>query len=128
VVRTNPLRGQVRRLLTIYLAIPYTLSMERIFAQIPLKDYAPAQHFSTFADVVNVVVRNAFMLAGLFAFIVLVFGGFSVIMGAGSGDTKTMEKGKNAITGAVIGILIIVTSVWIIQILEKITGRAILST
>ena len=82
---------------------------------------------NTFADIVNVILKNAFMLAGLMAFVVLVFGGFSVIMGAGAGDTKQVGKGTSAITGAVIGILIIVISVWIIQILEKITGQPILS-
>jgi hypothetical protein len=94
---------------------------------VPLKSLAASPNLTTFADLVNVIIKNAFMLAGLMAFIILVFGGFSVIMGAGSGDTKQMEKGKNAITGAVIGILVVVVSVWIIQILETITGQAILS-
>jgi len=101
--------------------------MDRVFAQVNLQEFAPSKNLSTFADLVNVIVKNAFMLAGLLAFIILVFGGFSVIMGAGSGDTKQMEKGKNAITGAVVGILIVVVSVWIIQILETITGQPILS-
>jgi hypothetical protein len=102
--------------------------MEKVFAQVALKEFSPSPNLNTFADIVNVVIRNAFMLAGLLAFIILVIGGFSVIMGAGAGDTKQMEKGKNAITGAVIGLLVVVVSVWIIQILEKITGQPILST
>jgi hypothetical protein len=102
--------------------------MDRVFAQVPLVNHNPSPNLTTFADLVNVVVRNAFVLAGLAAFIVLVFGGFSVIMGAGGGDTKQLEKGKNAITGAVIGILVIVVSVWIIQIIEKITGISILQS
>lgn len=102
--------------------------MNQVFAQVPLVTYNPSPNLTKFADIVNVILKNAFMLAGLLAFIVLVFGGFSVIMGAGAGDSKQMEKGKNAITGAVIGILVIVTSVWIIQIIEKLTGVAILKS
>jgi hypothetical protein len=102
--------------------------MSSIFAQVPLKEIAPAKNFNTFADVVNVIVKNALVIGGLILFVVLVFGGLSVIMGAGAGDSKKMESGKKAITGAVIGIIIIVTSVWIIQIIEKLTGINILQT
>jgi hypothetical protein len=102
--------------------------MDRVFAQVSLKDYNPSPNVNTFADIVNVIVRNAFMLAGILAFIILVIGGFSVIMGAGAGDSKQMEKGKNAITGAVIGLLVVVVSVWIIQIIEKLTGVNILQS
>lgn len=89
--------------------------------------FTPAQRFSTFADLVNVIVRNAFMLAGLASFVLLVFGGFSIIMAAGSGDSKQMERGKEAMTGAVIGLIVIIASVWLVQIIEKITGIRLLS-
>jgi len=102
--------------------------MDRVFAQVALSEVNPSPKLTVFADIVNVILKNALMLAGLLAFIVLVFGGLSVIMGAGSGDTKRMEKGKSAVTGAIIGILVIVASVWIIQIIETITGYSILNT
>lgn len=82
--------------------------------------------FSTFGAIVNVIIRNAFVLAGIISFLILVFGGFSVIMGAGAGDTKQLEKGKQAITGAVVGLLIVVTSYWIVQIIGKVTGQPLL--
>jgi hypothetical protein len=102
--------------------------MEKVYADVNLSVANLAPGFSTFADVVNVVLRNAFVLAGIIAFVILVFGGFSVIMGAGAGDTKQLEKGKTAITGAVIGLLVIVVSVWLIQIIEKLTGLTILNS
>lgn len=83
--------------------------------------------FDTFGALVTVIVRNAFVLAGIVSFLILVFGGFSVIMGAGAGDTKQLEKGKQTITGAVVGLIVIVTSYWIVQILEVLTGRSLLS-
>lgn len=100
--------------------------MEQIFA-LDLQTLSPTySSFSTFGAIVNVVVRNAFVLAGIISFLILVFGGFSVIMGAGAGDTKQLEKGKQAITGAVVGLLVVVTSYWIVQIIEKVTGQALL--
>lgn len=102
--------------------------MQPVYAQVTIdKDlFSPAKYFFTFGDFVNVVIKNAFVLAGLISFVLLIFGGFNVIVSAGSGDTKKLEQGKQAIVGAVTGLLIIVTSVWIIQIIEKITGVPLL--
>lgn len=92
-----------------------------------LKTLSPTfNQFDTFGDLVSVIVRNAFVFAGVISFLILVFGGFSVIMGAGAGDTKQLEKGKQAITGAVVGLIVIVTSYWIVQIIEKVTGQPLL--
>lgn len=87
------------------------------------KDLSP---FKTYGDVVDVVVRNAFVLGGIIAFILLIFGAFGVIVAAGSGDSKKLEQGKKAITSAVLGLIIIVGSFWIVQIIETITGVPIL--
>lgn len=93
-----------------------------------LKSLSPTfDQFDTFGALVTVIIRNAFVLAGIMSFLILVFGGFSVIMGAGAGDTKQLEKGKQAITGAVAGLLIVVTSYWIVQIIETITGMKLIT-
>jgi hypothetical protein len=116
-------------MLTMCVLILYTTYMDRIYA-FDLNDnqmFPVAQKFPNFATLVNVVVKNAFVIAGVIAFAILVFGGLSVIMGAGGGDSKQMEKGRQAITGAVVGLVVIVVSVWIIQIIEKITGLSLLS-
>ena len=102
--------------------------MERVLAQVNIREFAPNPNLTTFGDAVSVVVRNAFMLAGLITFVLLVFGGLGVIMGAGSGDTKKLESGKKTVTGAVIGLNIVVTSFWLVQLLERITGMTLLGT
>ena len=87
------------------------MSMQPVFAQVDIgQTFQPAQHFSTLGDLVSVVIPNAFVLAGIIAFILLIFGGFGIIVGAGSGDTKKLEEGKKAITGAVIGLIIVIGS------------------
>ncbi|OGG09499.1 hypothetical protein A2154_02260 [Candidatus Gottesmanbacteria bacterium RBG_16_43_7] len=100
--------------------------MERIYA-VPLEDLAPTREFDTFGKLINVIVQNAVVIAGVISFILLVVGGLGVIMGAGSGDTKKMESGKKTVTGAVLGLIIVVGSVWILQLLARITGLSGLS-
>ncbi len=103
--------------------------MERVFAQVNIKDaFPPAKNFDTIGALVSVVAQNAFVLAGVIAFVFLIFGGFAIIMGAGAGDTKQLETGRKAMTGAAVGLIIIVGSFWIIQILEKLTGITLLPT
>lgn len=96
--------------------------MKPVFA-IELQALSPTfKQFDTFGALVTTVVRNSFVLAGILSFLILVFGGFSVIIAAGSGDTKELEKGQHTITYAILGLIIVVTSYWIVQIIEKVSG------
>ena len=102
--------------------------MERVLAVNIGTDITPTiGQFDTFGALVNVIIRNAYVLAGIITLLLLVFGGFTFIIGAGSGDTKKLEQGKQAITGAVIGLIIVVTSYWIVQIVGLVTGVPLLT-
>src|SRR5258706_10803364 len=98
--------------------------MERVFA-VDIKTLAPA-NFATFGDIVSVIVRNAVVLAGIISFVLLIFGGFGVIVNAGSGDAKKLEESKKAVTAAVTGLIIVVTSVLIVQLVATVTGADVL--
>ncbi|MEK7065644.1 MAG: hypothetical protein AAB961_01505 [Patescibacteria group bacterium] len=101
--------------------------MERVYAAVDIQSvFGPANAFGTFGELVTVIVKNAFVIAGVIAFLLLVFGAFTIIMGAGAGDTKQLEKGRQAIVGAVTGLIIVVGSFWIVQIVEKLTGVPLL--
>ena len=101
--------------------------MNKVYAEVRLDEFTNIAQFRTFGDLTNVIVRNAFMIAGIITFLLLIFGGFSIIVGAGAGDTKKIEQGKQAMVGAVTGLLIVVGSLWIVQIIEVVTGVAILN-
>lgn len=100
--------------------------MERVFALSTTiggdTPFSPAKTFPTIGSLVTVVTSNAFILAGLIAFIFIIMGGFAIIMGAGSGDPKQMEQGRKTLTMAVAGLLIIVFSFWIVQLLGLLLG------
>jgi len=100
--------------------------MSPVFAEVPISSaFQPAQSFDTIGSFVSVIVKNAFMLAGVIAFVLLVLGGFGIIVGAG-GDPKQMEKGKQTVTGAVIGLLVVIGSFWIVQLIQYLTGTQLL--
>jgi hypothetical protein len=97
--------------------------MERVYAQVNIGSEFPAvTRFKDIGSLVSVIVPNAFVLAGILIFILLVLAGFGMIAAAGSGDSKKLESGKKTITAAVIGLIVIVGSFWIIQIIESLTG------
>lgn len=84
--------------------------------------------FPNVGSLVSVLLSNFYIFAGILLFILLVFGGFGMITGAGGGNPQKAEKGKNAVTTALIGFLIIFLSYWIIKIVETITGVPILDS
>lgn len=86
-----------------------------------------APQFSSIGAIVSIVLKNVYTLAGILLFILLIVGGFSFITGAGNNDAKKAASGKQAITNALIGFLIIFGSMWIIMIIETITGIRILN-
>ena len=57
-----------------------------------------------------------FVFAGLTLFIMIVWGGFEMLLGAA--DTKSQEAGKQRIAWAAIGFVLLFTAYWIGQIFE----------
>lgn len=87
--------------------------------------FPPAGPFGTVAGLLNVIIPNLFLLAGVIVFILLVAGGFMLIAGASSGEADQVGQGQKAVTYALIGFVIIFTSWWIVKIIEAVTGVSI---
>ena len=66
-----------------------------------------------------------FPIAGIILFVILVLGGFQMLTGAAS--SKGLEEGKQKITSAILGFIILFAAYWIAQLLELIFGIGILS-
>lgn len=77
---------------------------------------------------ISIILKNALTLAGVILLALLIFGGFTFIMNAGSGDSKKAQQGKQAVTNAIIGFAIILFAYSIIKIIEVITGLNILNS
>lgn len=85
--------------------------------------FLPDGQFSL-AGFINHAINFIFPLAGLILFVMLVWGGFEMLTSAAS--KKGLDAGKQRITAAIIGFLLLFASYWIIQIVEAITGVVIL--
>lgn len=97
----------------------------RLLAQVDLRDtlFGSHQGASSVADspttFLSAILPNIFTIAGLLLLVYLVAGGLMFIKSAGS---EGKGKGKDAITNALIGFIIIFCAYWIIEIVEIITG------
>ncbi len=76
----------------------------------------------TLGSIISNVLPNIYILAGVILFFFLIGGGLMFIFSAGQENPEGAAQGKKAITGALIGFLIIFASYWIIQIIEFVTG------
>ncbi len=75
---------------------------------------------------INAILPNIYVAAGLVIFFMIVFGGFTIV--ANAGNSEKTKEGSKIITSALIGLLVLFGSYWIIQIIQVITGVQILNS
>jgi hypothetical protein len=81
-------------------------------------DKKVSETYDTPGKIVNLVVNNLFVLAGIVIFFLIIMAGLSYIK-----DTeKGKEEAKNLATGAVIGFIVMFSAYWIVQIVQRVTG------
>ena len=78
--------------------------------------------FQSVWALISTILPNLYVAAGLILLFFLIFGGITIILGAGKGESEEAEKGKKIITNTLIGFLVIFLSYWIIRLVEIITG------
>ena len=85
----------------------------------------PSSGYKDVGTFISSVLPNVYIAAGLILLLLLLFGGLMTIIN--SDNQEAQEKGKQAITSAIIGFVIIFASFWIIQIIQVLTGVNILN-
>lgn len=81
--------------------------------------------YDTPASLINVIVPNLFILAGVIFLFLMIFAGVSIIRGD---SAKAVEESKKQLTTAVIGFVIMFSAYWIVQVVEFITQTPILNS
>jgi hypothetical protein len=84
--------------------------------------------YSSSGNLISTILKFSLTAAGIILIGLLIFGGITFIMNAGSGDAKKAQQGKSAVTNALIGFAIVILAYTIIQIIEVITGLNILKS
>lgn len=101
--------------------------MNKIAVDLVEKFNSPIGDTILIGDIFSIILSNAVFIAGFLIVFFVVFAGIGIIRGAGEGSPEKMQTGQKAITAAVIGFIIIFATYWIIQLVEEMTGIAILS-
>lgn len=91
------------------------------------KTIASADQFKNPGALISIILRNVYTVAGVLLFVLLIFGGISIIIGAGGNDPKRAAQGKKTVMTALTGFIIIFASYWIIRLISFITGVEILN-
>jgi hypothetical protein len=73
---------------------------------------------------ISLIINASFVIAGIIILFMFILGGISLIAGAGSGDSKRTGQGKQAVTYAVIGFIVVFTAYWIVKLIESLTGTS----
>jgi hypothetical protein len=86
--------------------------------------FTPAQFFSDPSSVVNLLLSNLLLIAGIILFLLVVFAGFQMI--TSGGDAHKMEKWRNMLMYGIAGFVIILVAGAVIALVETFTGVNIL--
>ena len=84
--------------------------------------FSPAGSFPTIGSLINVLVPNILIVAGIVLFIMFIFVGFQYIRQAGASDPAALQKIWSTLTMIVIGFVVIVCAFWLVKIIEIVTG------
>ncbi len=69
---------------------------------------------------ISSAMKLVFFFAGAGLLLMLLAGGFTFLTSAG--DTKKLEKGKQQLTNAILGFIIIFAAYWVVQVLGFVFG------
>lgn len=97
--------------------------MVKIFAQSLSIDGEPIQGpvtFGTIGAILDAAMPLVFGFAGLGLLLMIISAGFSLLTSAG--DAKKLESGKQRLTYAIVGFLVIFVAYWVVQLAGIIFG------
>ncbi|MBI5151545.1 MAG: hypothetical protein HZA34_03135 [Candidatus Pacebacteria bacterium] len=78
----------------------------------------------TFGAILTALLPYLYTASGIILFVMIIVGGFEMLFGAT--EPKSQESGKQKITSAAIGFILLFVSYWVIQIVQIIFGIQIL--
>jgi hypothetical protein len=81
--------------------------------------------YSTIGGLISLIVQNMFLIAGLAFLFLMIWAGVNIIT-AGESSAKALEEQRGKITTAILGLLLMFISYWVVQIVETLTGLTIL--
>lgn len=78
-------------------------------------------------DLISFFVSTSIVLAGVIMLFLFIGGGLMIITSAGSNDPHGAARGKQAVSAAIIGFVVVVVAYLIIRVIELVTGTIFLT-
>ncbi len=94
-------------------------------------DHPNARSFSgnDIGQVISALLPNAIIIAGVFFFLLIIYGGFQLIVYGGQNNSpQRVSQSRNMITYGLIGFLLVVSAYFILQIIQYVTGINFINT
>lgn len=82
--------------------------------------FGPAKAYPDIGSLVNVLLKNSLTIAGIIAFVGIVYSGIKFIQAAG--DPKAIDQNKGTFTASIIGLMIILGAYFLVEIAQNILG------
>lgn len=97
----------------------------RIYAQVNLPDYPAEFNFgsASLGEIVSKGLNYAIVIAGIAMFGFLIAGGFDLL--TSGGDQQGIKSGTNKIIFAIVGFIVVLSTYFILQIVELLFGITI---
>ena len=77
---------------------------------------------NSLGDLVSLIIRLAFVGAGILILFMFIIAGWNILMGAGQNNPEQAAKGQKAMSAAALGFVVIFVAYWIVRLIEAITG------
>ena len=88
------------------------------------------EHFLTnlegVGSLVSILTSNAIIIAGVIFTFLVIIAGYNMISGAGSNNPQKVARGREILTAAIIGFIIVFAAYWIVQLIGRITALDLL--
>lgn len=85
---------------------------------------AVAEVYDSPGTLISSLLPNVYTAAGILVFFFILVGGFKIVSNPDS--KKGVEEGKKSLTYAIMGLAVLFSAFWIIQIIQVLTGVKIL--
>lgn len=80
----------------------------------------PLQGIKNLSDVINIVVKNLILIAGIILFLVLVWGGYGFMVSRG--NPEKLKSARARITTGIIGFVLLIVSYLIVKLISVVFG------
>jgi hypothetical protein len=88
-----------------------------------LSDNTPVYtRYNNFSDLVTIVVNNLILVGSIIFFFMIIYGGYLYI----AKGKKGVDDARGIWTRAVVGIIVMISAYWIVQIIQFMTGARFL--